>query len=432
MLNLKNKSVCLLGYGKSNQALMSYLLSRGIFPTVRNDTVCQVPNGIKLLYGKNYLKTTEDIIFRTPVIRPDSICGSGKISSEIAYTLSILKSHNIGVTGSDGKSTTSTLIYKILAEEHRAVLGGNIGTPLIEKAEGLTKDDFAVLELSSFQLMDFCPRLEVGVITNITENHLDWHKSMDEYIEAKKNILKNAKVCVLNYDDEIVRHFAKDADVFVTLSDKFDCISHYCDTRYNFVYPHKDYIYYNTDKIINIGDILIKGEYNLRNVLSAIGATYNFASNKSIKNVLRTFEGISSRREFIKNVNGVSFFDSSIDSTTSRTKETLSTFDKEKTIIILGGYDKNLDYSPLSCCLSDIKGVVLCGENKNKIFEAIKNLNIEKIIFENDFDSCVRRAYSLACCGDSVLLSPASASFDMFENYKERAERFKQIVNTLM
>jgi UDP-N-acetylmuramoylalanine--D-glutamate ligase len=427
MLDLKNKSICMLGYGRSNEDLTKYLLKKGFFPSVRVKDACDVPKGVKLICGKDFLKTSEDIVFRSPGIRPDLIECNGKISSETEYTFSLLKSRKIGITGSDGKSTTSTLIHNILQKEHISYLGGNIGNPLIEKAEKISPDGFAVLELSSFQLMDFCPELDIAVITNITENHLDWHTSMEEYINAKKNILKNAKTCVLNYDDEILQNLGNERTVFTTLSDKFHCSN----TENDFVYLHDGYIYYNADKIANTDNLALKGEYNLRNILSAIGATYNFVSKNAIKDVISTFSGIECRREFIKKVRGVSFFNSSIDSTPSRTIATVSTFDKSKTIIILGGYDKNLDYSPLKTALDGIKAIVLCGENKNKIFEAVKNSNIGKIEFETDFETCIKKAYSLAQSGDFVLLSPASASFDMFKNYRERAVKFKEITNKL-
>ena len=198
----------LIGYGVSNKAALSYFTKNGIHPTVRCEKPCDLPLGTLGIFGDGYLLTNEDIIIRSPSVRPDKISGRGYITTEASFAMSLTKSKKIGVTGSDGKSTTSTLIYLMLEKTGKAYLCGNIGKPVIDFAPCAEENSFIVAELSSFQLMDFTASLDTCVVTNITENHLDWHTSMGEYIDAKKNIVLNSSRAVLNYDDFTVREFA--------------------------------------------------------------------------------------------------------------------------------------------------------------------------------------------------------------------------------
>lgn len=416
----------LVGYGVSNQAMCRYLMSRGVFPTVRNEKEVSVPSGVTLV-TEDYLNTTEDVIFRSPVIRPDLIKGGGIVTSECAYALEMLKGTKIAVTGSDGKTTTSTLIYKMLLEEgRRATLCGNIGTPIIECAPNSSPDTYTVCELSSFQLLDMTPHLDTAVITNITENHLDWHTDMCEYVEAKKNILKHAAHLVLNYDDEQVRALARGAHVtYFSVQD----LSHTRPHAGHIVYVRDGTIYYDDVPVLSSSEIRIGGTFNVANFACAIAAIYPSVSHDAIIRVARTFDGVDSRMKCIKKVGGVSFIDSSIDSTPSRTIATLTAFENEKAIVIMGGYDKHLSYAPLSRALKDIKRVILCGENAQKIYDAIKDVTTPTLA--TTLSEAVKVAYSEAASGDSVILSPASASFDMFKNYKERAKCFKAAVDAL-
>lgn len=420
------KSVSLIGYGKSNRAMHEYLLKNGIVPTVRNASDIAVPVGTRLI-TEDYLNVSEELAVRSPVIRPDRIRGDCRITSEIACALEIMKGKKIGVTGSDGKTTVSTLIYSMLkADKKEAALCGNIGVPAIDTAQQSTHDTHTVLELSSFQLMDIAPQLDTAVITNVTENHLDWHTDMDEYIGAKRNVLKNARRCVLNYGDKTVRElYMPDKEtVFFSLDapDKTHKNAHY-------VFTDNGWICYDGKRVVALCDIALSGAFNVLNIEAALGALFGEVSTDAIESVATSFTGVSGRMELVKTLGGVSFYDSSIDSTPSRTISTLSAFYKAKTVLILGGYDKNLSYDCLSGALCGIKGAVLCGANRDKIYASVRG--VCDIYVTDTLEDAVKQAFDIASDGDSVLLSPASASFDAFENYKERSEKFKEIIRKI-
>ncbi|MGM9645850.1 MAG: UDP-N-acetylmuramoyl-L-alanine--D-glutamate ligase [Eubacteriales bacterium] len=419
----------LIGYGVSNKAALSYFTKNGIHPTVRCEKPCDLPLGTLGIFGDGYLLTNEDFIIRSPSVRPDKISGRGYITTEASFAMSLTKSKKIGVTGSDGKSTTSTLIYLMLEKTGKAYLCGNIGKPVIDFAPCAEENSFIVAELSSFQLMDFTASLDTCVVTNITENHLNWHTSMGEYIDAKKNIVLNSSRAVLNYDDFTVREFAscKPPEDITFFSLKETKKPEECA---HFVTVEGGYLCYDGIKIIKTDEIRLRGKFNLMNAMASVGAAFEYVPTDDIREVLSSFEGVKSRMQLVGKVGGVSFFDSSIDSTPSRTAATVSAFDKPKTVIILGGYDKNLTYDILGEALCGIKAIVICGENREKIYESVFDVCDDITVTEN-FDEAVTQAFSKAKCGDSVLLSPASASFDMFENYRERSLRFCKIVSGL-
>ena len=419
----------LIGYGVSNRAALCYFTKNGIHPTVRCEKPCDLPLGTSGIFGDGYLLTNEDLIIRSPSVRPDKISGHGYITTEASFALSLAKSKKIGITGSDGKSTTSTLIFMMLEKSGKAYLCGNIGKPVIDFAPCAEENSFIVAELSSFQLMDFTASLNTCVVTNITENHLDWHTSMGEYIDAKKNIVLNSLGAVLNYDDLTVREFAfcKSAGNITYFSLKEAKKPEECA---HFVTVEGGYLCYDGAKVIKTDEIRLKGEFNLMNAMAAVGAVFEYVQTDDIKDVLSSFEGVLSRMQFVGKAGGVSFFDSSIDSTPSRTAATVSAFDRARTVIILGGYDKNLTYDILGEALCGIKAIVICGENREKIYKAVFGM-CNSITVTQSFDEAVTQAFSKAECGDSVLLSPASASFDMFENYRARSLRFCKIVSEL-
>ena len=424
---LKDKSVSLLGYGVSNRAACECLLKNGIFPTVRNEKIVDLPNGANGIFGGDYLNAEEDVVFRSPAIRGEKISKDSQVYTEVSFSLENTQAHKIGITGSDGKTTTSTLINEILkADEKASYLVGNIGNPLISYIDKIESNDFIVSELSSFQLFDYTPSLDVAVITSISENHLDWHKNMAEYVLSKRNIVKNAKCVVLNYDMKYRELFDSEGMVYCSLSD----LSAFISNEKSYVYIKDGKVYFNQDELFPVSTIKLKGEYNLINALLSVGATYRYVKKSSIIKVLSTFGGVSDRCELVGTKNGISFINSSADSTPSRTKSTLSVFPKEKTVVLLGGYDKNLSYDVLNEALNGVKAIVLMGENREKIYKSIENRK-EKIIKVNTLYEAVACAYREANEGDYVVLSPASASFDMFKNYRERAESFKSLVKEL-
>lgn len=423
MLDLNNKSIALIGYGESNRALGKYLTEKGASFTVRCPKKCDLPVGQPAVFGEGYLDTCEDIIFRSPGVRPDLF--KKRVYTEIGFALELTRAFKIGVSGSDGKTTTSTLIYRMLSAGGKsAFLGGNIGFPFIEICERLSPSDFMVAELSSFQLMDNEPYLHIAAVTNVSENHLDWHKNMDEYVCAKRNIVKNASVAVLNYDDPIVRDFANDLPsvkrIYFSLDDQSSAVG----GDDSFVYVFDGYIYFDAERLFPVSEICLRGAFNLKNILCAIGCVYPIVGKESCERVGREFCGVGGRQEIVCQKNGITYVNSAIDTTPTRTENTLSAFPLDRVVAILGGYDKNLDYSSLGEATRNLKAMVLCGENKEKIGAAVKCRTVKV----NNLCEAVNVSSAIAQRGDFVILTPASASFDMFENYKEKGKFFEKCI----
>lgn len=424
-----NKTLSLVGYGVSNKAVYEYFKRLGYQITIRTKDRADVPKGVKNIFGEGYLNTCEELVFRSPSILPYRIKGNGRIMCESDFALSHISCKKIGVTGSDGKTTVTTLIGKILEKTADTYMGGNIGYPLINYVGKLKENDFLVSELSSFQLYDMTPSLDVGVITNITPNHLDVHRSFDEYVLSKINILRSSEYCVLSEDAYKTVHslgyFVKSRMCIASLED----MSGYLDDKTDFVYLKDGYIYFNDTPVLCAGRIKLRGDFNILNVCLAIGATHRIADKSIICDAIDSFYGVEGRMEHICTLNGVKYYDSAIDSTPSRTVATLSAFNKERTVIILGGYDKNLSYDVLGTALENIKCAVICGANSKKIAYVLKNRC--KFVLCDTFSESVETASKIAEWGDSVLLSPASASYDMFENYKKKSDKYKEIVRGL-
>ncbi len=423
MLDVRGKRVALIGYGVSNKALCDYLIQEGATPVIRCAQPVDIPDGALGAFGNDYLDTKEEVVFRSPSVRPDRIVGD-YVTTEADYALGLCNGFKIGISGSDGKTTTTTLVHQMLCQGGKtAFLGGNIGFPLIKYVPLARQGDYLVAELSSFQLMDLTATLDIGAVTNISENHLDWHTDMDEYILAKSRLLGNSRLAVLNYDDPAVRDLPAERAVYFSLQD-LSCLVGKLDVFH--IVGGK--ICFNDVPLFPISDICLKGEFNLQNVLCAVACTYGIVGREACHHVARHFCGVSGRMEGVGTVDGVKFVCSAIDSTPTRTSKTLSAFDKERTVCILGGYDKNLSYDLLKDAVRDLKGVVLCGENSEKIEKSI-NRHATRV---NTLDEAVAVAYKLASPGDVVILSPASASFDMFKNYREKARCFKVAVGRLL
>lgn len=336
-----------------------------------------------------------------------------------------------------GKTTTTSLIYEILKEGNlKCYLGGNIGIPLFTKINEMKPEDFIVLELSSFQLMTFTSSPKVAVVTNISPNHLDIHKSYEEYIEAKENIFKYQNendTVVLNYDNNITKDIGKKANskvIYFSSKEKIEDgiifdngVIKDCD---NGLRRH----------IISAKDIKLRGVHNYENICAAIAATKEFVSTEAQIRAISNFIGVSHRLEFVKEINGAKWYNDSIGTSPTRTISGLNSF-TEPIILIAGGYDKHLDYRPLAKPVIDkVKTLILLGQTSEKIHQAVNEVlaNYDKeieIIKVQTLEGAVNAAKKSAQIGDVVLFSPASASFDMFKNFEERGNKFKQLVNKL-
>lgn len=423
MLDLASKTVSLVGYGVSNRAVGEYLRAQGVDFTVRCAEAVDLEKGTDAVFGQGYLDTDEDVIFRSPGVHPRLIKGRGAVYTEVGLGLEMARCTKIAVSGSDGKTTTSTLIYQMLKQGAKnAFLGGNVGYPIIGIAGTLSRSDCLVAELSSFQLMDLSPQLDIAAVTNVSPNHLDWHAHMDEYISAKKNIVKNAALAVLNYDDPTVRAFDAKKKIYFSLSDRRDLIG-----KDDFVHVADGFVCYNRQRLFKVSDICLRGDFNVMNVLCAVGCTYGIVGKEACHRVACEFCGVGGRQECVGTVNGVTYVNSAIDTTPTRTKNTLSAYRGKGVVAILGGYDKNLDYTCLANTLCGLKAVVLCGENREKI----SRVSGGKTVTVNTLEEAVAVASKIAVNGDFVILTPASASFDMFKNYKEKGALFARCVSRL-
>ena len=458
--NIAGKRVAVIGFGVSNIPLVKYLIGLNVDITVFDKRTLDkidkekyeeyVLSGVNFSLGDEYLKNLVgyDYIFRSPSMRPDinevvaEVERGAILTSEIEMLIELCPSKVIGITGSDGKTTTTTLIYKILQEEgYNCYLGGNIGIPLFDKIDDMTPEDIVVLELSSFQLMTFKKSPQISVVTNIAPNHLDIHKDYQEYIDAKKNIFlyqNENDLVILNYDNEVTKSFENDAKGRVRFFSSKEILKN------GVVYSDEDeniYICENGDRreVINANEIKLLGKHNFENCCTAIAAIKELVSITSIRNVLTTFNGVEHRNELVRVVNGVTWRNDSIGSSPSRTIAGLKSF-KDKVVLIAGGYDKHLDYTELGkYIVSCVKALVLVGQTSEKIkiatIEAMKQASIsedELPIFEcNTLEEAVNEAYEVSNDGDSVFFSPASASFDMFKNFEERGRKFKELVNNL-
>ena len=452
---IKNKKVAVIGVGVSNTPLIKYLVNLGVSVTAFDkqmpEKLGQVYNelialNVKFSLGADYLSklTGYEVIFKTPGIRIDvpeiekARKEGAKITSEMEIFLDLCPAQVFGITGSDGKTTTTTLIYRILSKEgYKCWLGGNIGTPLLSKIDEVRPEDKVVLELSSFQLHTITKSVDIAVITNITPNHLDIHKSMDEYVEAKKNICKFQKegdTLVANYDNELTREIGEEFNencIFFSRVNNIEGII----VKENKI---KINIGNKETEIMDVNQILIPGVHNVENYVAAIAAVYKIVSVESIRYVAKTFAGVEHRIELVREKDGVKFYNDSIASSPARTIAGLRSFN-QKVILIAGGYDKKIPYDVMGEeIINKVKLLVLLGKTGSKIQEAyLEECKKQKItseipIFEvQSLEEAVKISYNNSKGGDIVVLSPASASFDMFKNFEERGNFFKDIVNNL-
>ena len=443
--SVKGKNITVIGIGISNLPLIKYLVSLGA-----NVKACDKRSKEDL--GKNYDELKElnvtfnlgdnylediyaDIIFKTPGMRFDNLYllrakeQGARITSEMEVFFDVCPSHIIAVTGSDGKTTTTTLIHKMMSEAgYRTWLGGNIGNPLLTDTEKMAKDDWVILELSSFQLHTMKKSPEIAVITNISPNHLDMHKSYQEYIDAKKNIMlyQNAdNRLIVNADNEVTAKIGAESRAKV---------SYFSRQQKADVYLNGDTIYRGDTPVLNISDIKIPGMHNVENYMAAIAAVEGKVSDDVILKIAKTFGGVEHRIELVRVLDGVSYYNSSIDSSPNRTINTLRVF-KNKVIMIAGGKDKGIPYDEVGPAIADhVKTLILIGATSDKIEEAlIKTGRADEVLVirKTEYNDAVKTAHDLAVNGDVVLLSPASTSFDMFRNFEERGNLFKKLVNEL-
>ncbi len=451
--SLKGKKVAILGLGVSNVPLIDYLYQCGAnislfdekeYNKLDSDIQEKINKyNLNCVLGKNYMEELKnfDIIFRSPSILPtrkeliEEANRGCLITTEIEMLMKLIPSKIIGITGSDGKTTTTTLISECLkANGYNVYVGGNIGTPLFTKASKMTSEDIVVLELSSFQLMGMTVSPNIAVVTNITPNHLNIHKDMEEYILSKRRIIDNQKendICVLNYNDEIVKNFSNYANGEVRFFSKYNNISNGFCIKDNAIYRVINNEY---TKIIDTKDILLRGNHNYENICTCLTAIIDLIDINKTVEVFKTFKGVEHRLEYVCEINDVKWYNDSVSSSPTRTIAGLNSYE-ESIVLIAGGYDKHIDYDVIGePIVNKVSTLILMGDTKEKIYNAtVKaeeklNKKINKF-FVNSLEEAVDVALNNAKKGEIVLFSPASASFDMFKNFADRGEQFKNIVN---
>jgi len=444
--SLRGKRVAVLGLGVSNRPLVRLLLEFGCDVTGCDRTPREKLDeevldleraGCVLHTGDGYLEGVEaDVVFRTPGMHPGNpgvrvLADKGaQVTSEMEVFFEVCPCKIIAVTGSDGKTTTTTLIAEMLkAAGHTVWVGGNIGTPLLPRVREMKPEDFAVVELSSFQLMDMKRSPARAVVTNLAPNHLDVHKDMDEYVDAKKNIFRfqsQEDLLILNADNAITDSFTGNG-----VTRRFSRQGKTARVRLEEGMICRDGI-----PVLPVSDILIPGVHNIENYMAAILAVEGLVSDDVVRTVAKTFGGVAHRIELVRMKDGVRYYNDSIASSPTRTMAGLRSF-PEKVILIAGGYDKHIPYDVLGPVICrHVKKLFLGGATGPKIRSAVESASEYhsadlEIVDCEDFTAAVYAAAAAAQPGDVVLMSPASAAFDQFKNFEIRGNYFKKLIMEL-
>ena len=452
---INSKKVAIIGLGVSNIPLIDYMHEKNATVTIFDDRekeeisdeiIEKLNNyGFEINCGKDNLKRLNefDIIFRSPSCLPSrqELVEESKrgaiVTTEIEMLMKMCPCKVIGVTGTEGKTTTSSIIAEIVKKAgFNCYLGGNIGTPLFTKLPEISEKDIIILEMSSFQLMGMEISPDISLVTNIYPDHLNIHSSYEEYQEAKKSIFRHQNsdgIVVLNSDNEITKSFAKEANgkvIFFSSKQKLENGYFYDTTDGNIKYCENG----KETCIINKSQIKLRGIHNYENICAALAVTSSITDVATQVKAISEFIGVEHRLEFVREIKGVKYYNDSIGTSPASTIAGLNAFD-ENIVLLAGGADKGLDYKEIGKKIAEKVGtLILCGPTSGKIEEATKsalngkNINILKV---TNMEEAVNFAKQNAKPGDIVLLSPASTSFDLYRNFAERGNVFKELVNKI-
>ena len=426
--------VALLGYGVEGKSAYKYFRSQELGHGSWHITICdsstdiEVPAGTEAKLGPDYLKGLDeyDLVVRSPGIHPRELKGAKQVTSGTKEFFAHCPAPIIGVTGTKGKGTTATLIAKILeAAGHRVWLGGNVGTPALDFLDQIQPEDKVVLELSSFQLIDLTQSPHIGVLLMIAPEHLNYHTDFAEYVEAKGNILRYQSagdLAVFNAQNEYSVQLAEKTEAHkVPYGNKTGA------------YVENGKIYFQDTEICSIGEVGLIGAHNLENVCAAVAATWVTQNPAVMREVIRSFEGLPHRLEFVGEHAGVKYYDDSISTTPESTIAAIKAFTEPK-VVILGGSDKGAAWEELAEAVSagNVEGVIILGETGPEIARALDGVGYKDYKRGlTDMDSAVAAAKAMAGAGSVVLLSPACASFGLFRDYKDRGDQFQEAVKSL-
>ncbi len=452
---LDGKKVAIIGMGVSNMPLLDYFYDKNAKVTIfdknsLSDEIMEKVNKYRYeveIGTDNLLKLHGfDIIFRSPSALPTTpefvaeVERGAILTSEIEMVLKLAPCKIIGVTGTEGKTTTTSLIYEIAKYAgYNCFLGGNIGKPIFTKIKDMKPEDLVILELSSFQLMGMEISPDISVVTNVFPDHLNVHKSYEEYQQAKENIFlhqNNDGIVILNKDNDITRSFSKLAQGKVVF------FSSTKQLKDGYVYDREDHMIKHCvdgkcKDLLYKDDIKLRGIHNYENICAALAATETLTTENTQIEAIKNFNGVEHRLEFVRELDGVKYYNDSIGTSPASTIAGLNAFD-ENIILLAGGSDKGLDYKEIGETIAKKVGtLILTGPTSEKIENATKIALIDSpnksldIVHCTNLEEAVKIAKQKSNSGDIVLLSPASASFDAFKNFEERGKKFKQLVNEL-
>ena len=447
---LKGRTVAFCGVGRTHMPLIKLFQEKGAVVTVRDQRPLEKLGengeilrslGVELRLGEDYLQDlNEDIIFRTPGMRyhlpqlEEARARGCAVTSELELFFRLCPCKIYGVTGSDGKTTTTSIIAEFLKAQGKTVhLGGNIGKPLLPEIESIAPEDVAVVELSSFQLISMRESPDVAVVTNLSPNHLDVHKDMQEYIDAKKNILLHQGALsrtVLNAGNDITAGFAPEVRGDCWMFRRGAPVERgvWCDG---------ENIYVHGEKLLEASQIKIPGWHNVENYMAAIAAVWGDVEPQTIRHVAETFAGVEHRAEFVRELGGVKYYNDSIATSPTRVISGMLSLFPQKILMIAGGYDKHIPFEPLGPAVCEkVKTLILLGSTAQKIQDAVMAApqyreGCPEILRVETMEEAVAAAAAHAQPGDIVSLSPACAAFDLYPNFEVRGRHFKEIVNKL-
>ena len=448
--SIQGKTVTFCGIGRSHMPLIRLFQEKGALVSARDKRSLEELGdngkalqewGVQLILGENYLEDLrEDIIFRTPGMKyhlPQLEAARKRgaaVTSEMEVFFQLCPCKIYAVTGSDGKTTTTSIIAELLKAQGKTVhLGGNIGKPLLPEIESIQPEDCAVVELSSFQLISMRESPDVAVVTNLSPNHLDVHKDMQEYIDAKKNILLHQGAfsrTVLNAGNEITASFAPQVRGDCWMFRRGAPVERgvWCDG---------ETIYVHGQALLPISQIRIPGWHNVENYMAAIAAVWGDVEPETIRRVAETFAGVEHRAEFVRELRGVKYYNDSIATSPTRVISGMLSLFPQKILLIAGGYDKKVPFEPMGQpVVEKVKTLVLIGATAPAIEKAVREApgyreGAPVILHAATLEEAVRLCGKYAQPGDIAALSPACASFDMFPNYETRGDLFKEYVQKL-
>ena len=447
--SLSGKRITFVGVGRSNLPLIEQFKAHGAAVSVRDkrseaalgeDGEALKKLGAKLICGEDYLESIdEDMLFRAPgvpYLLPElqkARANGVAVTSEMEVFFDLCPCKIYAVTGSDGKTTTTSVIAEMLKAAGKTVhLGGNIGRPLLPEIRDVKPEDVAVVELSSFQLISMRRSPNVAVITNLSPNHLDVHKDMDEYIAAKENIYLHqheGDIAIFNEDNDITRSLSEKVSARMRLFSRREEVADGTFLRGDTIVLRHDGC---EEAVMQISDIRLPGMHNVENYLAAVTALDGLVPYEVMRETARTFAGVEHRIEPVRTIRGVQWYNDSIASSPTRTIAGLNAFN-EKVILLAGGYDKHIPFAPLAPeVVKHVKLLILCGATADAIEKAVRECpgyhGSPEIVRCESLEDCVKTAYERAVCGDIVTLSPACAAFDQFANFMERGKAFKKLV----